>query len=540
MNNAINTNLSALFGANQLSRNQKNLQAIFTQLASGSRINSARDDAAGLAIGNRLQTQVNGLTSAIGNANNGISLVQTADNALGQIGDALQRVRELSLQAANDTYSSQDRSFIQKEIDQLKSEINRIAETTTFNGKPVLNGVLGQVNIQVGANAGQSVTLGGFDATTAALGSQPGVLRTTSDRVQLTTGNTGSQGIQEGDADIAALTDVRILTADNAPAEAVNIADERFGGAIASVADTAQLTDPNSDNYGQGLAKSIAERINSIREQGEPGLERVFASAVTTFKGSDLQAADYSGSLDALAAPDTRVAAGNLQSGDLQINGVDIGPVQVEDNDPSGALVAAINARSEQTGVSAVVDDQGELNLTANDGRDIVISTASADVSNQLFGNGEARFDEPLSDLRVTGQVSVTAPDTLSFGGTSLSLSGLDEPTEDNVQATGNLAAADVSTSQQAQSTVEDVDAALQSISDFRSSLGAIYNRFESTLRNLDSSREAQSAAASRVRDTDFAQQIADLSKNLFKQQAGIALQAQANALSQQILQLLV
>lgn len=540
-NNSINTNLSSLVGLNILNKQNQAVNAAFEKASSGLRINSAKDDAAGLAIANRFQTQVGGLNVAVRNANDGISFAQTAESALGEVTTNLQRIRDLSLQAANGTLSASDRGSIQKEIDQLSSEVSRIAETTTFNGKPVLAGGLGDLNFQIGANPGDRVGVSGLNASLNTLGNQPGTVQSRGDRTRLEAIELGTQGIQEGDADIGDITELNVAVAGEDP---VNIADTAFGGAISTVSTTSDLTDTNSANYGSGTAKSIAERINSIRDSGEPAFSEVYASARTEFRGSELVIDDYSGSIDTTNAPNTNVAAGSLNNGDLNINGVDIGPVTVEANDASGSLVNAINARSDETGVTASVDNNGELILAAEDGRDIVVNTSSADVTNTLFGGGDNRFDANLDNLRISGQVTISANDSLSFTGATNDASGFDDltvaGTQNNVRAQGTLANVDVSSEEAANNAVSTIDSALQQIDGLRAGLGAVQNRFESSIRNLSQSAENQEAARSRIADTDYAKQLSELTKNLVQQQAGIAVQSQANARSQQILQLLV
>ena len=537
-NNSINTNLSSLIGINLLNKNKQAINSAFEKVASGTRINSAKDDAAGLAIANRFQTQIGGLNVAVRNANDGISFAQTAESALGEVTTNLQRMRELSIQAANGTNSASDRSSIQKEIDQLSSEINRIAETTTFNGKNVLSGALGELNFQIGANPGESVGVSGIGADTASLGSLPGSVQSRSDRVRLEDTQLGTQGIQEGDADVGNISEFEITVAGE---DTVNIAEEAFGGAIDTVDDTSELTNRDSESYGSGTAKTIAERINNIREQGEQDFANVYASARTEFSGNDLVTDDYSGTVD--VATDTNVAAGELENGDLTINGVDIGPVSFEENDAGGALAEAINARTEETGVTANVDENGELSLVAEDGRDIVVDTASSDVSNTLFGGGEERFNANFDELRISGQVTVSADDSLSFSGASNELTGFDDLSvdgaQDNVAAQGTISNADVSTPEAANNTIQSIDNALQQVDQARAGLGAIQNRFESSIRNLSNVQESQEAARSRIADTDFAKQLADLTKNLVRQQAGIAVQSQANGQAQQIIRLL-
>lgn len=530
----INTNLSSLVGLRQLSQTQTNLNRILEKVASGSRINSARDDAAGLAIANRFSSQINGLTIASRNANDGISLAQTTESALEETTTALQRIRELSLQAANGSLNASDRNAIQQEIDQLKDEVDRIAETTTFNGKKVLDGSLSTQQFQIGANAGETVNVSGFDARSSTLGGLPGTVQSTGSRAALGSTDLGSQGIQEGNADTADITDLTIQIGSGA---GVNIAAEENGGAISSTTSTAELTDPNSLTYGSGLAKSVAERINTLREAEGSEFGTVYASASTEFNASDVQADDVSGNVNTTTS--SNVAAGAISNGDLTINGVDIGPAIFEADDAGGNLVDAINAKSNLTGVTASTNDSGELTLRAEDGRDIVINTSSTAVTNRLFGGGDNRFSNSFDNLRISGEVTVSADDTLTFGGADAGATGLGVLQEDNVKATGTVASIDVRTVEGAQSSVESIDSALNRIDSYRASLGAIQNRFESSIRNLSSVAESQTAARSRIEDTDFASQITALSREQIKRQAGLALQAQANALSQQILSLL-
>ena len=160
---AINTNTSSLQGLNSLSQTQKKLTESLIKLSTGQRINSAKDDAAGLAISQRFTSQINGLNVATRNANDGISFAQTAESALGEATNALQRIRDLSLQAANGTNTGSDRVTIQKEVDQLVSQVNQIAENTTFNGKRVLGDEFSSLSFQVGANSDESITVSGFD-----------------------------------------------------------------------------------------------------------------------------------------------------------------------------------------------------------------------------------------------------------------------------------------------------------------------------------------------------------------------------------------
>ena len=555
----INTNISSINAQRNLNKSQNALGTSLQRLSSGLRINSAKDDAAGLAISNRFSTQVRGLNVAIRNANDGISFAQTTESALTEITTALQRMRDLAVQSANDTNSTSDRLSLQAEVDQLVSEIDRIAGTTTFNNRPVLDGSSTTLSFQIGANANQTVEVSGVDARATSLGSQPGVVQSTSDRMQIETAGTGTQGIQDNANFVqSTISNFEVQLDSVATADYVNIAETRYGGNITTVV-TADLKDRENADYGTGLAKQIAERINSIRVSGEESLQNVYASAETVFRGSDVVSADYAGTANLTKSASggdtsTTVGQGSITNGDLTINGVDIGPATFQALDADGSLQNAINAKSDVTGVTASVDRNGELVLTAEDGRDIIISTSSSAVTNDLFGGGDVggsgdstddRFSANFTDLRISGRLTVTGDDTISFGGgagDSANL-GVDDLTvagaSSNVQAVGTIANADITTIEGSNTLIESVDSALDQINSIRGALGAIQNRFESTIRNLSSISESLSAANSRILDADFAAETASLAKNQVLQQAGISVLAQANGLPQQVLSLL-
>lgn len=510
----INTNISSLNAQRNLNKSQGSLQTSLQRLSSGLRINGAKDDAAGLAISNRFTTQIRGLNVAVRNANDGISFAQTTESALEEITTSLQRIRDLAVQSANDTNSAADRQSLQEEVDQLVSEIDRIAKTTTFNGNNVADGSLSSLSFQIGANAGETVAVDGVDARASALGSQPGAVQSSIEDITTTVADT--------------LTTADLSIQIGTGTTAVDIFDADYGGDITGAAQ-ADLIDPTADAYGSGIAKSLVDRINTLREDGVEGMEGVYATATTTYNWEDVTPV-----AGTITEADAFVGAGTLVNGDLNINGVDIGPVEVQEKDADGSLVNAINAKSDITGVTASVDENGYLQLTAEDGRDMVINVtdAGADI---LYDGGDTADANDLTGVTndfKAGDIVISAQDTITLTTTGT----LDD---DNVQAVGTVANADITTVAASNITMETVDSALAQIDSFRAGLGAIQNRFESTIRNLSAVSESLAAANSRIRDADFAAETANLSKNQVLQQAGISVLAQANALPQQALSLL-
>jgi len=566
MAQVINTNVSSLTAQRNLNKSASAMQTNLQRLSSGLRINSAKDDAAGLAISDRFMSQINGLNQASRNANDGISLAQTAEGALDETTNALQRMRTLAVQAANDTNTKSDRQAIQLEIEQLVSEINRIGSTTQFNGKNLLDGSAGEFSFQIGANSGQNLQVKVDDMRASALGQQPGAIQTQSAQVAISGDSVGNVGIAStvsGAVAGAVITSGTVTISVDAGAQTVDIAADRYGGSIYQVA-SGDLVDTTDTNYGGGLAKEIATRINSIRELGEVDsagkvvFEGVYATAKTEFNIGDVAFADLdttaaSGGMTAVPTlSNSHVGAGTIDHDGLVINGVKMGPVTMQENDAGGDLVNAINAKSDLTGVTASVDKDGRLNLVAEDGRDIIVQTDGADSSNLLFNNGAT--DTTLTNdfggalnLRISGRVTYSAQGSITHAGANRSYAGLDSSVtesvgrelDENAQAVGTIAQADVTTVEGANTLMKSVDSALKQVDSFRANLGAAQNRFEMTIRNLDNVAENLAAANSRIRDADFAAETTAMTRNQILQQAGISMLAQANAQSQNVMSLL-
>lgn len=448
-----------------LNKAQKNLQKTFARLSSGLRINSAKDDAAGLAIATRMSSNFRGFEMAIRNANDGISMAQTSEGALGSITENLQRMRELAVQASNGTLTSRDRESLQNEVSQLTSEIDRVSETTTFNGRQLLNGSAA-TQLQVGASAGDTVQMNAIDTRTNMLGRSAQVTATT----------TGS-ALQSGDLELNGVS----VRATSATDDALST----------SMADQSGIALANAINSGSA-ASGVTATVNA-----------------TTVTSGTVQG----GTLDA--------------NNTLTINDVTITGFDVNASDGGDALMDAINAAADETGVTASRDQTGNLELVAQDGRNIVVETTGT--ASQVTG---------LSDGVTMSSVTVEGSDTLNIGGNDPTAANLTAGTQ-GVTPDSALSNVDVSTTSGAQDAIARIDRALEEVNSRRSGLGAMQNRLESTVNNLSVASENTQNARSRIADADFAKETAELIRQRLLQKTSIAMSGQANVSQQAALQLL-
>ena len=513
---SINTNVASLNAQRNLSASQTNLAKSMQRLSSGLRINSAKDDAAGLAISDRMTSQIRGLNQATRNANDGISLAQTAEGAMQESTNILQRMRELAVQSANDTNSASDRASLQSEVDQLKQELTRIAETTTFNGKKLLDGSMISAQFQVGANAGETISFGIGSARSTDLGNH-----------SLTTNNaTAAQGIEVATAAATA------SAANNVEAQDLTIVGKE-GSEVVKVA------------AGDSAAK-IAEAVNTQSEK-----TGVTATAKTTATLGTLSA-DGSVSL-------------NLQG----TNTTAIGITATVLKDDLSNLASAINEQAGNTGITAKLsDDKKSITLEQSAGYDIKISdfvhggagvggTAATFEVTGSEGIAVALTDTAGADAAAeTAAIAANTDSTTVGGQVSFASSASFNVTSSIANAAGSIFnnatanAANVSTLQSintlditsvdgSSKAIEAVDGALMQIDNMRGDLGAVQNRFESTIANLQNISENISAARSRILDADIAQETSKMTSQNILQQAGVSILAQANQAPQLALSLL-
>lgn len=492
----INTNISSLNAQRNLNTSQSMLQTSLQRLSSGLRINGAKDDAAGLAISNRMTSQINGNTQAARNANDGISLAQTAEGDLSQIGANLQRMRDLAVQSANGTNSVSDRAALNSEMQSLAAEIDRVAQNSSFNGVKLLDGTFTAQNFQVGAggtandqisintiSSARTTQLGSAGATTAA--TRTGAATTAA----LVAGDVTLNGFQVGASNIGALP----------------------GQSAAS-------------------AYSIAMAINAISSQ----------SGVTATANATILTG-------AAASVFTGVTAANSFS----VNGIAVGAIAggATAAGQGANVAAAINSVSDQSGVTATANaTTGVVSLSAVDGRDITLlaqGTTTAAVALTTFGLVTGDAVGPVAAVTTHGTITLNSSNAAGIvqGGGAAANAGLTAgglvTAATTVSSVSSISALDISTAAGATAALSALDGALVSINSSRASLGAFQNRFASVVTSLQTSTENLTASRSRIVDTDFAAETASLSRNQILQQAGTAMLAQANQIPNGVMALL-
>jgi flagellin len=516
MAQVINTNIASLNAQRNLNSSQSATQTAIQRLSTGLRINSAKDDAAGLAISERFKTQINGLNQAVRNANDGISLAQTAEGALSQIGDNLQRIRTLSVQSRNATNSPEDRAALQKEVSQLSSEINRVAKDTEFNGTKLIDGSFTSQAFQVGANQGQTIDISGIaNANVDSLGSW------TSAVTEAEVNGAGPSGTT-----VAAVNGTLAMSASslNAPTAPTTSQNSYAASTITVNGTTLNVAAVTTQSTATAARQALIQNVNNaVTSAGIAGLTAATsgtgATAGLTFTNSGKTAFSITG--DTFAGTQTVKAQtpqsatfAQLAAGSITINGTSVSALGATTNAASRLdnLSAAINNISATTGVTATIDS-GRIQLSS-DKADITIG-------------GSAAASTMLSE---TGLVAGTSGTTTNIPGSTAYAAGKQQV---------GFANLDISTIEGADNAILAMDAALKSVNESRADLGAIQNRFTSVVSNLQTTSENLSSSRSRIVDADFAEETAALTRNQILQQAGTAMLAQANSLPNNVLSLL-
>ncbi|MCZ4313681.1 flagellin [Comamonadaceae bacterium G21597-S1] len=486
MASTINTNINSITAQRNLAMSSSSLTTSIQRLSSGLRINSAKDDAAGLAISERFTSQVRGLNQAVRNANDGISLAQTAEGALKASGDILQRVRELAVQSANATNSASDRQALQAEVGQLISELDRISQTTEFNGTKLLDGAFGTQQFQVGANANQTIVAATANLRTNVYGNN-----------------------QVNAAGAASVLAAHGANATTSGAVSIN-------GPLGTASVTTVLN---------ASAKSTADQINA----------QVSTTGVKATARSDV-------SLTFAAAGAYTIT---LQSDNTSAQTIAFSLSAAGTADGLSAAVSAINDQSSKTGVTAALNSTGTTVILTNaSGNDITVGDTT------ITNAGNVSYQKLDAAGAASGAAVVLTADATAATATSAGYITLDSEKSFAVTSASTaittasstlkkVSDLDITTFAKATDALKTVDSAIAFISGSRASLGALQSRFETAISNLQVTSENLQASRSRILDADFAQETANLSRAQILQQAGTAMVAQANQLPQGVLALL-
>lgn len=483
----INTNIGAITAQSTMSKVNNDFETAMTRLSSGLRINAAKDDAAGMAIAEKMTSQIMGLNQAVRNATDSKNLLDTTEGAHQEIGNMLQRLRELSVQSANDTNTSFDRSQLSAEANQLITEINRVASDTTFNGMNVIDGSFTGKQFQIGADAGQTMNIDVDSAAATAIGAH-----TVSTTVSATVG--------------AAITDTAI--------DASNLSISGPEGA-ATVGVTAGMS-----------AKDLAAAVNNV--VGSTGVE---ASAVTNAKLSNLSATDS--------------FSMNINGQSIgQVNITDV-------NDLSSLRDAINNQTGQTGVTATLGDTGGEIILTHSSGEDILIdgytgtSTIDIDALDKDLADPGTTSGLQLTGTNVSaavsGQVSFTSSKAFSVADDTATFAAGEDffTASPNLSSLNAVSDIDLSTAKGASDAIDVIDVALSKITEARAKLGAVSNRLDSTISNLTNISVNVEAARSNVMDADFAKESTALARGQILSQAATAMLAQANSSKQGVLSLL-
>lgn len=530
----INTNSASLNAQRNLGTSQTALATSLQRLSSGLRINSAKDDAAGLAITDRMSSQIRGMDQAKRNANDGVSLAQTAEGALSTAGEMLQRIRELAVQSSNATNSVTDRAALQAEANQLTAELDRLANTTQFNGQNLLDGTFGSANFQVGANANQVITATTGNFRTASYGNY---------RIGASVANTAGGA---GD-----LTDGSMA---NSIASSASAASRVKGGDFTINGFTGAATISIKEG---SSARQAAELINV-----KSGVTNVNAQARTEIALTDIDL-NKGFSLDVASNNKTAVRVAFTTGSEANSQGL-------------AAAIKAFNDVTSTTGVTAQMNKEGTGIILVNaTGEDIKLSNGSAEAKLTAGGselvtaaqaeeaktkNAEAKaeYEQAVAEANEAGDPPPEAPaeakevSNMAVGTGQIVLDsnrafGVSNVTNTtdffNTSAASSqlqsVAQLDISSVESAGRAIAQVDSALGAVSDQRSSFGALQARFSSVIGTLQVSGENVTAARSRIMDTDFAAETASLTRGQILQQAGTAMLAQANQVPNGVLALL-
>jgi flagellin len=553
MAQVINTNSLSLLTQNNLNKSQSALNSAIERLSSGMRINSAKDDAAGQAIANRFTANIKGLTQATRNANDGISIAQTTEGALTEVNNNLQRIRELSVQAATGTNSSTDLDSIQSEIGQRLDEINRVSEQTQFNGVKVLSADAGKLTVQVGANDGETIDIDLKEITAKTLGLDGFNVNgkgTTQNSTATVTNLLAAGGVETaaGSGIYKVTTDHAAVTADDVFAklssgDTVSIGATptvytydaasksfSFSSDVTSTATEAAKWTPTSgtvsgtyDNSGGASAAFTVDTLGNVSIGGQAAYLSATGELTTNDPSGAATQATLKGVLDAATtANGSSVAVGSVKynSDGTTLSFTDTKSADVVKSELAAAVTADNATVQLHSGVLAatVSFDAGESTDTYVDAKGNFTSTSTYDTDYKVDAN--------------TGGVTVS-------GGTGTGTYAPKVGDTAYVSSGGALTTDKTSAGTKTVDPLAALDAALAKVDSLRGSLGAVQNRFDSVIANLGTTVTNLSSSRSRIEDADYAVEVSNMTRAQILQQAGTSVLSQANQTTQGVLSLL-
>jgi len=521
----INTNVASIRTNRAIEATQKELSRSVQRISSGIKLNSAKDDPAGLATADRMSVQIRGLSMAVRNANDGISMAQTAEGALQEVTNMLQRIQELAVQASNPSNGVSTRASLQEEVVQLNAEISRISDETEFNGQKLLSGGIINANFQIGLRPENLINLSIPETSPSSLGN----FYAKSDNQGETAVGSANLGIVQGEA-----------SANRLQEQVITLRGFNTG-----------LVAPTVEIETEETVQSVVRKINDIE-----GLTGVTASAKTTVALEEVYDPATAGKQNI----SFRLYGDNAKRAD-STDSVNAAFISSSISEVSEAgfrdFITSINSKKSVTGVTAAYFGKGKVELSNDNGADISIEgfTNSTDsettpVQNSALVTGAAGTPQVTltegidgDSVTVGGVITLNSPKPFSVSSNLAAVEGslfnnanVDEP---NASLFNSLSDVDVSTIEGAARAVNVGANALEQITGFRGHLGSIQKRFETTITTLESISENTQAARSRLMDTDFAEEVSRFTRGQILQQAGIAILAQANSAPFAVLELL-
>lgn len=491
---SVNTNMGAVISASNMAKSGREMDVSIERLSSGLRINSAKDDAAGMAIVSKMEAQVRGITQAIRNATDSQKLIDTSEGAHVETLNILQRMRELAVQSSNDTNQALDRTFLKSEATQLIAEIDRIANQTTWNGKKILDGTFSSQQFQIGANENEKVTYSIDNAKSSAIGNFQA---------------NGVSGIVDGAADTIAshtltisgyVGSATITNAANASAAtaASNINAKSADTGVTATAVTklklGSLSAATTVNFTLGNGTSTASITAAITDVSDLRLLKDAINAVAGTTGI---------SAEMLSTANTDVILTHSSGEDI--------------------LISAYDTSVNDTTLTATALDKDEATTTATATNVVLIDTTSAKVAVAVTGH-----------LEVNSHKAFTATSS-----NTTTLQNFFETTASNTGTLSAVSAINLGTAAGAEAAITVLDGAINKINQSRADLGAISNRLDSTVNNLTNVSNNVEASVSTIRDADFSVETSKLTRAQILTQAATSMLAQANSSKQNVLALL-